>query len=112
MPENYKLLGHGLDSTAGGGKTLYTVPAGTQAIVKFMSFMQQPASVINAVIGYVEADDAVDGRPVVGRVVLAPGEWAEWEGTLTLPAAGYLILYLEAGSAPVQYTVSGVEITP
>jgi hypothetical protein len=114
VPESYKILSHGSSSVAGGGKTIYTVPANTQAIIKFISIIQGLAagSALNALIAQIEGNDAADARPVTGRVVLAPGEWCEWEGTLSLPAAGFLMLYLEAGSAPVQYTVSGVEITP
>jgi hypothetical protein len=101
MAESYKLLGSGaLGATA---TTLYTVPAATQAIIKLITLK-------SAADGQTAVVDAGASAPVIGNCLLNNGEWADWEGSLTLGAAG-VVRGLATTASQVTAAVFGLEIT-
>jgi hypothetical protein len=111
MAETYKVLAQGVKAATAGAVTMYTVPAATQAVIKFMSFVQDGTS-LDARFN-VEVDGPAN-VPGIGQVTLSQNEWAEWEGSLALNAGQVLKLNLLSGTSGAglsAYTISGVEIT-
>jgi hypothetical protein len=110
MTDTYKVLGQGTKSPGTGAVTMYTVPAATQAIVKFMSFIQDG----NALAATYTIELDAQATPLgFGKVTLQTDEWAEWEGSLAMNAGQVLKLNLvsAAGGGGIIWNISGVEIT-
>jgi len=101
MAEAYKLLGNVLLGVA--ATTIYTVPGTTAVIVRHIvvtSTQDNQNVVVNG----------PSSAPIIGACLLNNGEWAEWDGALTLAAAA-VIQGLTTTANGVRAAAYGVEIT-
>lgn len=104
--EAYKKLAQGLIPLAVG--ILYTVPVGAQTIVKHIVITNNTASTVANV--YLYHDGTGDTQILLPGVDLAAGEWAEFEGTITMEDSD--TLQAKAGTdAVLGITVHGLELT-
>src|SRR3954462_8862229 len=101
----YKRLYKGQPSTSTAA--LYTVPGSTSAIVKHMR-------IVNPTSAYVSIDlyesGTADADRISPTVNIGPGEWAEWDGTITLAAASTIQAKASAATS-LTVTIYGVEIS-
>lgn len=85
---------------------VYEVPQGRQAIIKMI--VCTSSSDEQSVTLRCYSDDAP--APLFGPVLLGPGEWAEWWGSLTLSSGAKIIGAISDGAVAVG--VYGMERTP
>lgn len=105
MPDTYKVLYQGQLSTASG--VIYTVPSGTQAIVKTMRIVNTSAS--SATIKLWQGGSA-DSNVILPSTSIDAGGFAEFEGTITMAASTTLVA--QAGAATsITLTVYGLEVS-
>jgi hypothetical protein len=92
----------------GSTDTLYTVPGATSALVKHMSIVN--TSTISGSTVKLWHDGSANVNLIMPAVTIAAGEWAEFEGTITMETGD--TLKAEAQSANIiTITVHGVEFT-
>jgi|SRR3954470_16868341 len=101
MAEAYKLLGSVVLGV--GATTIYTVPGSTNSIIKLIVLKSAGDNQIAQI-------NATGGAPIVGSCLLHSGEWADWEGSLTLGAAG-VIQGQSTTAGQVTASAYGLEIT-
>ena len=105
MAESFKALGTAVLNPA--DTQCYLVPAATQVIVRFMvvtctaDAQHVSFSAFSTVLGTV---------PFLGGFDLNNGEWAEWDGSLTLLAGG-TILGKATTAGKVTAALFGLEIS-
>jgi len=105
MAETYKKLAQGqLPATVG---TLYTVPASTTAIVKYITLTNNTAGAQTAQLFH---DGTAAAQSILPAISIAAGGWAEFEGTIIMEAADTLSGDSDAATS-ITYTVYGLELT-
>lgn len=107
MAETFKQLAQTLIPAAVA--VIYTVPASTQTIVKHIVVSNNTASTVTNIFLY--HNGTGDTQILLPGLDLAAGEWAEFDGSITMAAAD--TLQAKAGTdAVLGITVHGMEITP
>ena len=107
MAETYKNLGQSQIPNA--PTVIYTVPALTQAIAKFMN-VSSPETNLGAATVKIWKQGAVDANLILPAISLGIGEFAEWDGTMTMEAGDTLQAESDTNNA-LTITIDGVEIT-
>lgn len=106
MVEAYKKLAQTLIPAAVAA--VYTVPALTSTIVKHIVITNNTSSAVTGVSLY--HDGTGDTQLLLPGVTLEAGEWAEFDGTITMETAD--TLQAKAGTdAVLGLTAHGLEIT-
>jgi hypothetical protein len=105
MAETYKALGSAKFTPA--DTQIYLVPAATQAIVKFVVIT---CTADGQACSLRTFSPALGVLPFISALVLNNGEWAEWDGSLTL-AAGSTVLGKTTTDQQVSATLYGLEIS-
>jgi hypothetical protein len=85
---------------------IYTVPDGSQAIIK-MIVCTSDQEYQDVTLRCYSVD--LGPSPLFGPVRLGPGEWAEWWGSLTLGAGAQIVGAISEGSVSV--AIYGLERT-
>lgn len=105
MAETFKKLYQGqVPATA---TTLYTVPAVTQTIVKHIRAVNTSGTARTIRLWH---DGTADANAILPPVSLAPGEWAEFDGSILAEAADTISGQASAATA-ITVTIYGLEIT-
>lgn len=105
MPEAYKELYSGQPGTSAAA--VYTVPGATQAIVKHYKAVNVAAVPVSIKLFQ---NGTTDAKCILPAIVLQPGEFLEWEGTITLAATNTLAAQASAASS-ITLTINGVEVS-
>ncbi len=106
MALTYKVLAQGQLPNAAG--VLYTVPAGTSAIVKQIALANTDGAATHNATIYVNGTGA--GNQILPVTTLPINGSMPLTGTITL-AAGQTIQGLADAASKITYTIFGVEIT-
>lgn len=104
MADDFKVLAQG--TLTNSSATLYTVPGGTQAIIKMIVLANYSGVDRWAKL---TVNGAADGNIILPQTTILAGGHGEG-GPFTLDAADTLLGYAEANTA-ITYTVFGMEIT-
>jgi hypothetical protein len=106
MADTYKKLYQGTLSTASG--VAYTVPSGTQAIVKSMRIVNYHATTATTIKLW--QGGSADSNVILPATTVDAGGFAEFDGTLTMAAADTIVA--QAGAATsITLTIYGLELT-
>lgn len=108
MAEVYKRLYQGQPGVAAA--TVYTVPAGTQTIIKEIRAVVPSSAAAGANIGLFHGGTA-DANRIWPDWPLAPGEMAVEDGLITMQP-GDTLAAIASVAARVTVTVYGIELTP
>lgn len=103
MTETVKKLGQMV--LTGGTDTLYTVPASTQVLIKSIFVVNN--GVVDQTVKIWQSGSA-DVNVILPTVTLGAGEFATYEGAITMAAADTL---KADGDTGITITVEGVEFT-
>jgi hypothetical protein len=107
MPDAFKKLAQAELAQAPSTTTLYTVPAGVQAIIKHMKAVNSTAGAVTVKMWH---DGTADVNLILPEVTLQAGEWGEWDGTMVMEAGDTLAGQSDSATA-VTVTVYGDEVT-
>lgn len=105
MADTYKRIYQGELSTSSG--VIYTVPSGTQAIIKSMRIVNTSASETTIKLWNGGSSNA---NVVLPPVTIDAGGFAEFDGTLTMTSGDTLVAQAGANTA-LTMTIYGLEIT-
>lgn len=105
MADTYKRIYQGQPSTSSG--VIYTVPSGTQTIVKSIKVVNTSASATTIKIWH---GGSANSNAILPAVSIDAGGFAEFDGTITMAAADTLTAQAGAATA-ITLTVYGLEIT-
>lgn len=105
MPETFKRIYQGQLSTP--ATPVYTVPAGTQTVVKHMRIVN-----LDTVPRWVKMwqGGTSDANIILPQVSIPAGGWMEFDGVLTMNSADTLAAQVEV-IGEITLTVEGVEVT-
>jgi hypothetical protein len=92
----------------GGTDTVYTVSGSTSTLIKHMSIVN--TSTISGSTVKLWHDGSDNMNLIMPAVTIAAGEWAEFEGTITMEATDTLKAQAAIGNV-ITITVHGVEFT-
>lgn len=105
MPESYKRIYQGQLATP--ATPVYTVPAGTNTIIKSIRAVNSSTSATSITLWQGGTSNA---NLILPTTSIEAGGWAEFNGTITLAAADTLAA--QAGAmASITLTVHGVEVS-
>lgn len=104
MATTFKTLYQGQPGT--GATLLYTAPAGWQAVIKQIRAVNATQNQPSTIALYKNGSTAAN--MIQPAVPLAPGEFAEDDGTMTL-APGDTLYAIAGNAATITVTISGVE---
>lgn len=107
MAETYKRIAQ--LQVAAAAAVIYTVPAGTQTVVKHIRAVNTTTGT-PATIGLFHGGTDAAHR-VLPDVPLNPGEWCEEDGLFTL-AAGDTLAAVSSVANAITLTIYGIELTP
>lgn len=105
MAQAYKKLGQG--TLTGGQDTLYTVPAGTETIVKEMTLVNFSGAARTVKMWH---DGVANSNYILPAALITAGGWANFDGVITMEAGDTLRAEASA-AASITYTVYGLEIS-
>lgn len=105
MADTYKRIYQGQLSTSSG--VVYTVPSGTQAIIKSIRIANTSASSTTVKLWN---GGSADSNVILPATSIDAGGFGEFDGTLTMTAADTLVAQAGANSS-ITMTVYGLEIT-
>lgn len=105
MTEVYKALGSAKLTPA--DTQIYLVPAATQAIIKFVVIT---CTADGQAVSMRTFSTSLGVLPFISALVLNNGEWAEWDGSLTLAAAS-TVLGKTTTDQQATATLYGLEIS-
>lgn len=106
MADTYKKLYQGTLTTASG--VVYTVPSGTQAIVKSMRIVNYHASTATTIKLW--QGGSADSNVILPATTVDAGGFAEFDGTLTMAAADSIVAQAGANTS-ITLTIYGLELT-
>jgi|TARA_B110000977_G_scaffold84097_1_gene112361 hypothetical protein len=114
MAETYKILAQEFSVTGGSAKTLYTVPASTEASISSISIINHALYSRDYYLGVIKsADSATAGisntQQIIPTKTLAVGASDEIVGGITLSAGDEIRIYSE--STDVAAHIYGVELS-
>jgi hypothetical protein len=92
----------------GGTDTVYTVPGVTSTLVKHMSIVN--TSTVSGSTVRLWHDGSSNVNLIMPAITIAAGEWAEFEGTITMETGDTLKAEAQIGNV-ITITVHGVEFT-
>lgn len=104
MSDSFKLLFQGTISNA--QDTLYTVPS-TSTIIRHMFIVNTTGSAVTLTMW---RNGLVNSNKIVPNLILNNGEYAEWEGVMSL-LLGESIVATSSVSGGLTITIDGDEIT-
>jgi hypothetical protein len=105
MADSYKRIYQGQLATASG--VVYTVPSGTQAIIKSIRVVNTSATATTVKLWN---GGSADSNVILPPTSIDAGGFAEFDGTLTLAAADTIAA--QAGAATsLTMTIHGLELT-
>ena len=105
MADTYKRIYQGQLSTASG--VVYTVPSGTQAILKSIRIVNTSA---NATTAKLWNGGSADSNVILPPISIDAGGFGEFDGTLTMTAGDTLVAQAGANSS-ITLTIYGLEVT-
>lgn len=105
MADTYKRIYQGQLSTSSG--VVYTVPSGTQAIIKSIRIANTSASSTTVKLWN---GGSADSNVILPPTSIDAGGFGEFDGTLTMTAEDTLVAQAGANSS-ITMTVYGLEIT-
>jgi hypothetical protein len=105
MTESFKALGTAVLNPT--DTQVYVVPAASMVIVRLIVIT---SSADSQHVSFTANSAALGAVPFIGGFDLNTGEWAEWDGSLTLLAAG-TVLGKATTAAKVTAALYGLEIS-
>jgi hypothetical protein len=106
MADTYKKLYQGTLSTASG--VAYTVPSGTQTIIKSMRIVNYHASTSTTIKLW--QGGSANSNVILPATTIDFGGFAEFNGTITMAAADTIAAQAGANSS-ITLTIYGLELT-
>lgn len=110
MADTYKVLYQGQLSTASGA--VYTVPSGTQAIVKTMRVVNTNTAAATVSMWHLPSGTSTtsNSTAILPSTSIDAGGFAEFEGTMTMET-GSKIAALAGTATSITLTIYGLEIS-
>lgn len=103
MAQVYKLLGQG--TLSGGQDTLYTVPGGTETIIKAITLVNFSGVARSVKMWH---GGVADSNYILPDTTITAGSWTNYDGVITMDAADTLRAQASA-AASIAYTIHGLE---
>jgi len=105
MAQAYRKLGQGTLTGLGTQDTLYTVPAGTETIVKEITLVNFSGSTRTVKMWH---DGVANSNYILPAASITAGGWANFDGVITMDPGDTLRAEASA-AASITYTVYGLE---